>query len=266
MPSHQTTFLTVAGRKTQLTRGGQGPPLVYLHSAGGETEWMPFHELLARRFTVYAPAHPGFAASEGLEEIRDIGDLAWHYVDLWEQLALGPVPVVGFSLGAWIALETAVLRPGLISRLVLAAAAGLHIEGAPIAELFIDDLDKLRRLVFFDPECPAADLAVPRSLDDTRIVLWMRAREATARVGWNPYLHNPRLRGHLHRVTCPSLVIWGRHDRLIPLAHGEYYARHLPQARLAVFENCGHMVPLEKPEDFVREATGFVQGDRESRK
>ena len=66
----KTTFVDVRGKKTQLTVGGEGPPLVYLHSAGGETEWMPFHELLAERFKVYAPAHPGFSLSEGLDAIE----------------------------------------------------------------------------------------------------------------------------------------------------------------------------------------------------
>ena len=69
---HGTTFVTVQGRKTQLTTGGDGPPLVYLHSAGGETDWMPFHDGLAERFQVFLPAHPGFALSGGLDDIRDI--------------------------------------------------------------------------------------------------------------------------------------------------------------------------------------------------
>lgn len=51
MSSPKTSYLTVSGKKTQLTIGGEGPPLLYLHSAGGETEWMPFHAELARRFT-----------------------------------------------------------------------------------------------------------------------------------------------------------------------------------------------------------------------
>src|SRR6185503_811391 len=105
MSKPSTTFPTIAGKKTQLTIGGEGPPLLYLHSAGGESDWMPFHELLAKRFTVYVPAHPGFALSEGLDEVEDIYDYAWHYVDLLEQLGFGNVPVVGFSLGAWTALE-----------------------------------------------------------------------------------------------------------------------------------------------------------------
>jgi len=61
MSKPTTEFPTIAGKKTQLTIGGSGPPLLYLHSAGGETEWMPFHEKLAQHFTVYLPAHPGFA-------------------------------------------------------------------------------------------------------------------------------------------------------------------------------------------------------------
>jgi pimeloyl-ACP methyl ester carboxylesterase len=254
----KTTFLTVAGKKTQLTVGGEGPPLVYLHSAGGETDWMPFHDLLAEHFRVYLPAHPGFALSEGLEQIDDIQDMAWHYVDLFAQLELEQVPVVGFSLGAWIALETALLRPKLCSKLVLIAAAGLHIEGAPMAELFIDDFDDLRRLLFFDPDSPIVEQAMPLSADDPRILMHLRAREATARVGWNPYLHNPRLPRHLQRITCPTLVLWGREDRLVPLAHGEYYAQHLPHARLEVIPQCGHMLPFEKPAEFAAKTVAFL--------
>lgn len=111
MPNHTTTFPTIAGKKTQLIIGGDGPPLLYLHSAGGETEWMSFHEQLARHFTVYLPAHPGFADSKGLEQVRDIYDYAWHYVDFLEEQKLGSVPVVGFSLGGWTGLELAILRP-----------------------------------------------------------------------------------------------------------------------------------------------------------
>ena len=254
----ETRFVDVAGKKTQVTVGGEGPPLVYLHSAGGETDWTPFHAALAERFTVYAPAHPGFALSGGLEKIRDIHDVTWHYVDLFGALELGRTPIVGFSLGAWIAAELAVLRPELVEKLVMIAAAGLHLPEAPMGELFIDDFDQMRRLVFFDPDSPVVEQAMPTSLEDPRILMWLRAREATARVGWNPYLHDPKLPDHLHRIQCPSLLIWGRHDRLIPLAHGQFYARHLPQGRLAVLERCGHMVPFEQQAEAARLALDFL--------
>jgi len=255
----QTLFLDVGEKNIQVTKGGSGPPLLYLHSAAGETEWMPFHEKLAEKFTLYAPAHPGFAVSTGLEQIHDVQDYAWHYVDLLDCLELDNVPVVGFSLGAWIAAELAILRPQRVSKLVLVNAAGLHLENAPLADLFIDDFDELRELVFHDPEHPSVDLAMPRSLEDSRILHWLRAREATARVGWNPYLHNPKLLGQLRRVESPTLVIWGRYDKLIPLAHGECYAERIPSARLEVIEKCGHMAPFEKCDEFVRLASEFLE-------
>ncbi|MCC9607586.1 alpha/beta hydrolase [Blastopirellula sp. JC732] len=247
MPANvQHRFLHVGGKKTQLMTLGEGPPLVYLHSAGGETEAIPFHHKLAEKYTVYVPAHPGFALSEGLNEILDIHDLAWHYVDLFAALELEDVPVIGYSLGAWLALELAILRPQLISRLGIIAAAGLYVEGSPMGELFIDDFNKLRELIFFNPESPAALETTPRNPDDSQMLMWLRAREATARVGWNPYLHDPKLPQHLHRVTQPTTIVWGRHDKMIPLAHGEYYAAHLPNATLQILEECGHGVPWEK--------------------
>jgi pimeloyl-ACP methyl ester carboxylesterase len=260
MTKPTTTFPTIAGKKIQLTVGGEGPPLLYLHSAGGETEWMPFHHKLAEHFTVYLPAHPGFADSKGLEEIRDIYDLAWHYVDLIQELKLGPVPVVGFSLGGWTGVELAILRPQLVKKLVIVNSAGIRVPEAKMGELFIDDLAKLRQLLFFDQNDPSIPTAMPSSLDDPRIVQWLRAREATARVAWNPYLHNPRLPQHLKRIECPVLVLWGRNDKLLPLGIGEYYARHLPNARLDVIDRCGHMLPFEKPDEFVAKTAAFIRG------
>jgi pimeloyl-ACP methyl ester carboxylesterase len=260
MTKPSTTFSTIGGRKTQLTVGGDGPPLLYLHSASGETEWMPFHSELAKHFTVYLPAHPGFADSKGLEQTRDIYDLAWHYVDLIQELRLGPVPVVGFSLGGWTGVELAILRPQLVKKLVMVAAAGVRVPEAPMGELFIDNLDKLKKLLFFDQNDPSIPQAMPTSLDDPRIVMWLRAREATARVAWNPYLHNPRLPQHLRRVECPTLLLWGRHDKLLPLGMGEYYAKEIPGARLEIFENCGHMLPFEKPQQFAEKTVAFLKG------
>ena len=251
-------FVNVRGRKTQVMVGGQGPPLLYLHSAAGETDWTPWHDALGVQFTVYAPAHPGFALSEGLEEIDDIHDLAWHTVDLLAALNLGAVPVVGFSLGAWLAVELAILRPALVRRLVLIDAAGLHLDEAPVAELFVDDFDRLRRLIFHDPNCPVARDFFPAAWDDPRLLLWLRAREATARVAWNPYLHDPKLPAHLHRVACPTLVLWGDDDRLIPPAHGEFYVRHIPGARLELLRSCGHMAPFEATADCAARTLAFL--------
>src|SRR5262245_9605134 len=254
--ANTTDFVTIAGKKTQVMRGGNGPPLLYLHSAGGEMDWLPFHNKLAEHFSVIAPAHPGFSLSEGLDQIDPIQDLAWHYVDFFDEFDLRGVPVVGFSLGGWLAVELAILRPQLIGKLVMINAAGLHLSDAPMAEWFIDDFDKMRQLLFYDPTSKIADEVM--TLDEMHLLMFLRAREAAARVGWNPYLHNPKLPDHLRRVQCPTLIIWGRNDKLIPPAHGQYYANHIAGARLEMIDQCGHMLPFEKSDEFARLIIDFA--------
>ena len=76
--------------------------------------------------------------------------------------------------------------------------------------------------------------------------------EAVAKVGWNPYLHDPKLAARLHRVQASTLVVWGRQDGITPLAYGERYRDLIPGARLAVIDRCGHLPSLEQPEQLAR--------------
>ena len=259
---HSTSFLTVEGHKTELLCGGpdSGPPLVYVHSAGGETDWTPFHDAMARRHRLIAPVLPGFSYSEGLAEVRSIADFAWRLIDAMAELGLEGVPAVGFSLGGWVLLEAAVLRPPLFSRLVVVNSAGVRVEGHPMGDLFQDNFDALRRLLFHDPDDrDVVSQAMPLSMEDARILPWLKAREATARVGWNPLLHNPRLPAHLRRIECPTLVVHARGDRLLPLAGSEQIAERIPDARLHVVEDAGHMFPWERPAEFARLVTDFCE-------
>ncbi len=80
------------------------------------------------------------------------------------------------------------------------------------------------------------------------------------RVGWEPpYLHNRKLRGRLHRVGCPTLVLWGEQDRLVPLANGRAYAASLPRAALQVLAGAGHSTILEQPAECVRRIAPFLE-------
>lgn len=256
--TQETTFLDVDGRKTEVLTGGSGDPLVYLHSAGGETEWTPFHAAVGEHFRVHAPAHPGFSYSEGLDQVRDIDDMAWAVIDNIAGLGLSDVPCVGFSLGGWLAAEVAVRRPGLFSKIVLVNPAGVRVEGSPMGDLWQDDFAALRELLFHDPnDLETIERAIPLSMEDARILPWLKAREATARVAWNPYLHNPKLVKHLHRIDCPVRVVQAAGDKLLPLAGGQLFAETIPNAELCVVENAGHMFPWEQPEEFGRLVTEF---------
>jgi pimeloyl-ACP methyl ester carboxylesterase len=253
----QEEFLDVRGVKIQMLKGGSGDPLLYLHSAGGEIVWLPFFEQLSQRYTVYVPAHPGFNLSEGLDRIDTMEDLVFHYTDLMEQLGLTQPYVVGLSLGGWLAAELAIRYSNCIRKLALIDAVGLRVPGAPVADFFQATPEELRTLIFYDPKSDLAKTFAPDVPSPEVLESMMKAREATARVGWNPYLCNPKLRARLYRVTVPTLVIWGESDRLVPLAHGRAYHEGVVGSKLVILEKCGHAPPFEKPEETVRVLTEF---------
>src|SRR5204863_573010 len=90
--------------------------------------------------------------------------------------------------------------------------------------------------------------APPPTPADLEIV--ERNREMPARLTWKPYIHTPRLGHLLPRVTNPTLIIWRREDKIVPVTCGEQYRRQIPNATLSVLERCGHLPPIEQPDAF----------------
>ena len=79
-----------------------------------------------------------------------------------------------------------------------------------------------------------------------------------ARLSWNPYLYDPRLQRRLGRVKTPTLIIWGREDRLIPFENSRLWLEALPHARLATIEQCGHVPHRERPDELARVVLEFL--------
>jgi pimeloyl-ACP methyl ester carboxylesterase len=73
-------------------------------------------------------------------------------------------------------------------------------------------------------------------------------------------MHNARLAQFLPRVSNPTLIVWGREDRIVPVVCGEQYRRLLPNATLRVFEKCGHLPPFEQPDAYARLVSDFLGG------
>ncbi len=258
----QTEVLDLAGRATVLMSGGEGPPFVYLHSSLGESfRWLPFYQSWARHFTVHVPTHPGFGKSGGLELIDNVEDLAFHYVELFDALGLGEVVLGGTSLGGWIAAEFAVRWPERVKKLWLSGALGMWVEEQPLPDLFrfMAQPAKLRELLFHDPEGYVAKMIVTDEPDDERRMMGYQSMTALARVVWErPY--SPKLPARLRRVQCPTLLLWGEDDRLVPPAYGEAYRKHLPHAEWKTIPNCGHLGMFEKEAEFVQAVTQFARG------
>jgi pimeloyl-ACP methyl ester carboxylesterase len=258
-------------RHVYLLEAGDGPPVLYLHGFadvhGATASWLPFHEQLQRTRRVVAPAHPGCAASDGLQAIDSPEDLVFHYLDVLEALGFRQVDVAGTCLGGWVAAELAVRYPERVRRLALIGATGLHVPGAPIGDLFMlsqakngGDHSDLRGLLFNDSEAPAPLQMFPNGKTSLEAeMLRYQALTFAGRIGWSPpYLYNPKLRARLRRITAPVLVVWGDEDRMVPLAHAQAYAEGVPNGRLEVVEGAGHAVHVEQADRVARLLEGFL--------
>jgi pimeloyl-ACP methyl ester carboxylesterase len=257
------TRIVVRDTPVDLLRDGSGPPLLFLHGAGAGGRWLTFQERLAARFDVAAPSHPGHGASPAAEWIEHVSDLAFHYLDLLDTLVLDRVHVVGASFGGWIAAELATMASPRLRSLTLIDPVGIKVEGWIYPFLFGMELPELVATVFHNPMAALA-LAPPDMSIDTLAILY-RQNTALARVAWNPYLYNPLLRRRLARIATPTLLCWGAHDRLAPLACAEAWRKEIPGAALRVFEASGHVPHLEEPDAVAAAVIEFCADRGEAR-
>ncbi|MCI0643114.1 MAG: alpha/beta hydrolase [Gemmataceae bacterium] len=257
----QEEIIDVAGRSTVMRHGGEGPPLVYLHSGLGESfMWLPFFQSWSKKFRVLVPTHPGFGNSGGFDQIDNIEDMAFHYVEMLDALGLEEVCLGGVSVGGWIAAEFAVRWPERVKKLWIADAPGMWVEDQPPADMFriMHDRDKLRELLFYDPKGAMASVVVKDDPDEQTMLTAYQSLTVLARLVWErPY--DPKLPARLRRVQCPTLLIWGDHDKLIPPAYGEAYKKHIAGAELNLIKNCGHLPMFEKESEFVELIGKFCQ-------
>lgn len=248
--------------RTRYWVGGSGPPLLVVHGLGGAavnfTELAP---LLARRHRVLVPDLPGHGGTEGLADVGSLTDLADHTAAVAEREGLLPAAVLGYSMGGVVALRLAVARPEAVSALVLVAPAGI-VSVTRRARLWLAAVTALRpaRAVALVRGTVARrpNLRVPvfgrwgaddpRSLPPEAVVGFLQAQLEHEDVGGVARaLVRDDPRPDLDRVACPTLLVWGARDGLVPLEDGFEYARRL-RCPLRVVPAAGHLVVGEAPE------------------
>ena len=186
-------------------------------------------------------------------------DLVDFYGDFLDHYGWQQIPVVGFSMGGWLAAELAATCPERIASLTLVNAVGLKVEGAEVADIFLLTPQELAELAFHDLQQVAErDTLFPVKPTPEQIELRDNSQLMAQLVGWKPYMHNPKLVHRLRRVKAPTLVVWGKQDGLVPLAHGEAYHRAIAGSQLKVIEQCGHSPQFERPAEFVALLEGFL--------
>jgi pimeloyl-ACP methyl ester carboxylesterase len=256
-------MLSIAGVELELFERGQGAPILYLHGGDGIFPDLPFLDLLGKTHRVIAPSHPGFGRSslpDWLDSVDDIGHL---YLELMDRLGLTRTDVVGFSLGGWIAAEVATKVPERLEHLVLIGPVGVKT-GPPdrldIPDIFAMAREKLDRLRFHDP---ANNPVEPGKLTDDELHVVARNRETLALLTWEPYMHNPKLKHRLHRVSAPVLLLRGESDGLVSADYLGRYAALFPQARIETIAGAGHLPQVEQRERTAAAILHFLE-DREA--
>lgn len=254
--------ITVFGEAIHYFDMGSGPVVVLLHGLGSRKEdWLPVLEPMAQKFRLLVPDQIGFGRSD--KPLLDYSIQT--YVDflnefLW-QLKVEKASLVGESLGGWIAgLYVAEIGGGAhlipVEKLVLVDAAGLK-QDKPIPDLNPSSLAAMRGLmeaVFYDTSWLNEDALRKIFTDKLAAHDGYTVRSLLG----NPALGTERLDDRLASIKVPTLVAWGKQDKLLPIGAGERYAAGIAGAKLISFEKCGHVPPIEKTEEFVAAVVAFL--------
>jgi pimeloyl-ACP methyl ester carboxylesterase len=268
-PSSAGKDVTVLGFKLHYLEAGRGAPVVLLHGLGGDgSRWRPNIEPLARDFHVFALDQIGFGQSDKPLANYHTGMLAEFLVGFLKAANVPKASLVGNSMGAGVALYTAVHYPEMVDRIVLADGGGFRASGPtpptpPTADALRrrqlqnsvtrDETREFFRILFRDKS-----LVTDKMVDDQ---LAMRLRSAFTITKMQEAgekglggVSEAEVRG----VKAPTLIVWGKYDELANPAGADRLERAIPGSKKVIIDNCGHLPQLEKADEFNRIVRDFL--------
>lgn len=173
-----------------------------------------------------------------------------------EHFVREPAVIVGNSFGGHVALKIAIGRPDLVRGLVLAGSSGL-IEKSMVSDVQIrpsrEWMERKIGELFYDQS-----KMNPADVDRAHGVLSQRA-QARAMVRLSRSARRNHLGDLIHRITAPTLIIWGRQDIVTPPEACEQFARDITNSRVAWLEECGHAPMIERPDEFAAVLTEYLR-------
>jgi pimeloyl-ACP methyl ester carboxylesterase len=248
----------VYGQNIRYLEAGQGPTVILLHGLGAVKEvWMASFSALSAGYHVYALDQIGLGHSDKpLVEYKIATWVDFLYAFMQAQ-SIRKATLVGNSLGGWIALDFTLQHPELVDRLVLVDSAGLAWgQGGPLVDLNPASVAGTRALLeslFYDKKIVTDTFVLQVFTDHMRNNDGYTIQRTLAGFA-QPSFEDDKLK----LVHAPTLVVWGREDELIKVDRAEKFRDGIPGAKLAVFDQCGHVPQLEKPEQFSRALLDFL--------
>jgi pimeloyl-ACP methyl ester carboxylesterase len=224
------TTANIAGTELALVKGGSGKPLLMFHDELGYPGW-----------------------------IRSYRDLGGFYARVVREMNLDPVDVIGFSAGGFIAAEMAASDPKIFSRMILVAPMGLKPTEGEILDIFPLTIRAYLRATVADTTTSEFGKIYGGEMTPEQFEAFEDARAETARIGWEPYMHNPSLGYLLEGVkNLPTLLVWGQKDTIVPKGCIEAYRKAIAGAKVAEITGAGHRPEIENSDEFVRAVRAFL--------
>ena len=269
-------WVRVQDRWMNIVDMGSGPAVVFIHGLSGCWQnWLEQLPLFARDHRVIAVDLPGFGQSEMPAEPISISGYADAIDELMGELGLEEARIVGNSMGGFIGAELAINHPQRVERLVLVAAAGLSIES-----IRTDRKTGLRHraenIVFFSLGHVASrshQVALRPRLRHALLLLVaahpqklpgpLAAQQVlgSGKPGFSDALEamcRYPLRDRLEKIACPTLIVWGDKDVLVPVKDAAIFERLIPDARKIIYKDTGHVSMMERPERFNSDVKAFL--------
>jgi pimeloyl-ACP methyl ester carboxylesterase len=259
--------VTVLGFKLHYLEAGRGAPVVLLHGLGGDgSRWTPNIEPLAKDFHVFALDQIGFGESDKPLANYHTGMLAEFLVGFLKTAGVPKASLVGNSMGAGVALYTAVHYPEMVDRIVLADGGGYRSAAGAAApsptpealrrrqlqnSVTRDETREFFRILFHDKSL------VTEKMVDEQLTLRLRAAFTITKMqeaGGRGSLSEQEVRA----VKAPTLIVWGKYDELANPAGADRLEKAIPGARKVIIDNCGHMPQLERADEFNRLVRDFL--------
>lgn len=252
-------YLTVSSQKIAYYEAGQGTALIILHGWGISSDYFcELQKLLSRHFHVFNIDLPGFGNSSLPGQPFSVAD----YADLIEKFItaqkISSYYILGHSFGGRIALKLGSRGPKELKGLILTGCAGLKpsLSLRRLAALIIGTFAQFLKKVSF----------APKLFQKIRtLILRFFASADYAKLN-NKIMQETfkkvvqeDLRPLLPQIKAPTLLLWGRLDRLTPLRDGIIMSKEIPNSRLVILEQIGHRLPYTKPQEFTQTIVNWMK-------
>ncbi|MHB1467993.1 MAG: alpha/beta fold hydrolase [Solirubrobacteraceae bacterium] len=261
-------WVALSGGPVNVIDVGSGPPVLFIHGLGGSwPNWLEQLPVLAEHRRAIALDLPGFGASPMSSEPISIEGYAQTVLELMDTLGVYSAPIVGNSMGGQITAEIALAAPERVERIVLVSPAGISTAAVasrlalirlahPLVNLFTGRIganaDSFARRRLLRERAMSLVATQPQRIAPEFAAEQLRGM---GKPGFLPALqalieHSQTLGGRLSSISCPTLVLWGQDDPVVPSRDADAFAERIPNARKVVWEDTGHVAMFERAADF----------------